>query len=224
MQPRPVSFQIGPWRIPAQAVLAPMVGVTDRPFAYCAALRGRASRFGNAHADQRLWHTTKSRQRMNTKANQNRAWCSSPAMIRNSSQRRACQRGSGRADHRYQHGLSGEEVYGKLCGSALLGDPCWSDASLRQLGCRNVPVTVKIRTGIDRMHLNSTANTRIAAESAYAPLQCTAARARISHEGAAEYEPFVKCVLRPRFPSSRMAILTTRKKLQQCLNSRALQQ
>ena len=61
-----MSFHIGPWLIPARAVLAPMAGVTDRPF------RILCRRFGAGlaasemiTADQRLWHTTKTRQRMN---------------------------------------------------------------------------------------------------------------------------------------------------------------
>jgi tRNA-dihydrouridine synthase B len=61
-----VSFHIGRWQIPARTVLAPMAGVTDRPF------RILCRRFGAGlaasemiTADQRLWHTVKSRQRMN---------------------------------------------------------------------------------------------------------------------------------------------------------------
>ena len=61
-----MSFHIGRWLIPTRAVLAPMAGVTDRPF------RILCRRFGAGlaasemiTADQRLWHTVKSRQRMN---------------------------------------------------------------------------------------------------------------------------------------------------------------
>ncbi len=60
-----MSFSIGPWKIPARAVLAPMAGVTDRPF------RILCRRFGAGLAasemitsNQRLLHTVKSRQRM----------------------------------------------------------------------------------------------------------------------------------------------------------------
>src|SRR5580692_12599291 len=58
-------MQIGPWTLPAHAVLAPMAGVTDRPF------RILARRFGAGLAasemitsDTSLWHTPKSRHRL----------------------------------------------------------------------------------------------------------------------------------------------------------------
>ena len=59
-------FRIGRWEVHEPAVLAPMAGVTDRPF------RMLARRFGAGLAasemitsDQRLWNSRKSRQRMN---------------------------------------------------------------------------------------------------------------------------------------------------------------
>ena len=61
-----MSFSIGPWDLTARTVLAPMAGVTDRPF------RILCRKFGAGLAisemitsDQRLWDTVKSRQRMN---------------------------------------------------------------------------------------------------------------------------------------------------------------
>ncbi|HXS31380.1 MAG TPA: tRNA-dihydrouridine synthase, partial [Steroidobacteraceae bacterium] len=62
----PEGYSIGPWRIASRTVLAPMAGVTDRPF------RVLCRRFGAGlapsemiTADQSLWHTTKTRSRMN---------------------------------------------------------------------------------------------------------------------------------------------------------------
>ena len=61
------GYRIGPWEIGSRTVLAPMAGVTDRPF------RVLCRRFGAGLApsemitsDQRLWHTAKTRSRMNS--------------------------------------------------------------------------------------------------------------------------------------------------------------
>ena len=67
--PRPqcsaLSLRIGRYTLTARSVLAPMAGVTDRPF------RQLCRRFGAAlapaemlSADQRLWNSAKSRRRM----------------------------------------------------------------------------------------------------------------------------------------------------------------
>ncbi|NDB24364.1 MAG: hypothetical protein EB021_02810, partial [Gammaproteobacteria bacterium] len=60
------GFRIGPWQIVAPAVLAPMAGVTDRPFRILARQQGAALAASEMiTADTRLWNSRKSRQRMN---------------------------------------------------------------------------------------------------------------------------------------------------------------
>ena len=55
-------MRIGRWEITSQAVLAPMAGVTDRPFRIlCRSLGAGLAASEMLIADQRLWHTTKSR-------------------------------------------------------------------------------------------------------------------------------------------------------------------
>ncbi len=63
--PNPRAVKIGPHTLPSNVVLAPMAGVTDRPF------RILCRRFGAGlaasemlTADVRLWDTPKSRRRM----------------------------------------------------------------------------------------------------------------------------------------------------------------
>ena len=60
-----MSVKIGPYTLPSNVLLAPMAGVTDRPF------RILCRRFGAGlaasemlSADVRLWDTPKSRRRM----------------------------------------------------------------------------------------------------------------------------------------------------------------
>ena len=80
-----MNLAIGPWQLPGRAVLAPMAGVTDRPF------RILCRRFGAALApsemitsDQRLWHTAKSRQRLNHEGEPE------PRMVQLAGTRRRC--------------------------------------------------------------------------------------------------------------------------------------
>ena len=60
------AFQIGRWNIKAPAVLAPMAGITDRPFRILARRLGAAMAASEMiTSDTRLWSSRKSRQRMN---------------------------------------------------------------------------------------------------------------------------------------------------------------
>ncbi len=59
-------LSIGPWKLSARTVLAPMAGVTDRPFRILCRQFGAGLAISEMiTSDQRLWDTIKSRQRMN---------------------------------------------------------------------------------------------------------------------------------------------------------------
>ncbi len=60
-----MPVQIGPFALPSTVVLAPMAGVTDRPFrVLCRRLGAGLAASEMISADTRLWHTSKSRHRM----------------------------------------------------------------------------------------------------------------------------------------------------------------
>ncbi len=198
-----MSFQIGPWRIPALAVLAPMAGVTDRPF------RILCRRFGAGLAasemitsDQRLWHTAKSRQRMNHEGEPEprvvQLAGNDPVQLADAA-RANVDLGAQIID--INMGCPAKKVYGKLCGSALLGDPALVGRLLGAVvGAVNVPVTVKIRTGIDRQHVNGVEISRIATE---AGVQAIAVHGRTRadfYEGEAEYATIREIAARARIP------------------------
>jgi tRNA-dihydrouridine synthase B len=186
-----MSFAIGPWTIPARALLAPMAGVTDRPF------RILCRRFGAGlaasemiTADQRLWHTTKSRQRMNHEGEPE------PRVVQLAGNDPAQLAAAARANVDLgaqiidiNLGCPAKKVYGKLCGSALLGDPLLVgrilDAVVRAV---DVPVTVKIRTGIDRAHINAVEISRVATEAGVRAIAVHGRTRADFYEGAAEYD------------------------------------
>jgi tRNA-dihydrouridine synthase B len=186
-----VSFSIGPWLIGARTVLAPMAGVTDRPF------RILCRRFGAGlaasemiTADQSLWHTTKSRQRMNHEGEPE------PRMVQLAGNDPAQLAAAARANVDLgaqiidiNMGCPAKKVYGKQCGSALLGDPPLVGKILEAVvAAVNVPVTVKIRTGIDRAHINAPEISRIAALSGVRAIAVHGRTRADFYEGEAEYE------------------------------------
>jgi tRNA-dihydrouridine synthase B len=168
-----------------------MAGVTDRPF------RILCRRFGAGLAasemitsDQRLWHTAKSRQRMNHEGEPEprvvQLAGNDPVQLAEAA-RANVDLGAQIID--INMGCPAKKVYGKLCGSALLGDPQLVGRILATVvDAVNVPVTVKIRTGIDRQHVNAVEISRIATESGIRAIAIHGRTRADFYAGDAEYE------------------------------------
>ncbi len=186
-----MSYRVGPWQIDAPAVLAPMAGVTDRPF------RVLCRRFGAGLAasemitsDQSLWHTRKTRSRMNHEGEPEprvvQLAGNDPQQLADAA-RANVDLGAQIID--INMGCPAKKVYGKLCGSALLGDEKLVgellDSVVRAV---DVPVTVKIRTGIDRTHVNALQISRIATQAGVRAIAVHGRTRADFYEGAAEYE------------------------------------
>ncbi|HMA11662.1 MAG TPA: tRNA dihydrouridine synthase DusB [Steroidobacteraceae bacterium] len=198
-----MSFSIGPWRIDASTVLAPMAGVTDRPF------RILCRRFGAGlaasemiTADQRLWHTTKTRQRMNHEGEPEprvvQLAGNDPQQLADAA-RANVDMGAQIID--INMGCPAKKVYGKLCGSALLGDePLVARILEAVVRAVTVPVTVKIRTGIDRAHVNAGQISRIAAESGIRAIAVHGRTRADFYEGEAEYDTIRGICAEARIP------------------------
>ena len=187
----PEGYSIGPWRIASRTVLAPMAGVTDRPF------RVLCRRFGAGlapsemiTADQSLWHTTKTRSRMNHEGEPE------PRVVQlaGNDPRQLADAARANVDLGAQiidinMGCPAKKVYGKLCGSALLGDEALVGRILEHVvQSVAVPVTVKIRTGIDRSNVNALQISRIAAQSGVRAIAVHGRTRADFYEGQAEYD------------------------------------
>jgi tRNA-dihydrouridine synthase B len=182
---------IGRWLIEQPAVLAPMAGVTDRPFrVLCRSFGAGLAASEMITSDQSLWHTSKSRKRMDHTGEPEprvvQLAGNDPQQLADAA-RANVQLGAQIID--INMGCPAKKVYGKMCGSALLGDEALVgqllDAVVRAV---DVPVTVKIRTGIDRAHVNGA---RIANIAAHAGVRSIAVHGRTRadfYEGEAEYE------------------------------------
>ena len=153
-----MSLRIGPYALAGRALLAPMAGVTDRPF------RQLCRRFGAAlapaemlSADQRLWSSSKSQRRMNHDGEPEprvvQLVGSEPEVLAQAA-RTNVDLGAQIID--INMGCPAKKVCQREAGSALLADEnlvaCILDTVTRAV---SVPVTLKIRTGTDRMHRNA---------------------------------------------------------------------
>lgn len=185
------GFSIGKWLIPARTVLAPMAGVTDRPF------RILCRKFGAGLAisemitsDQRLWGTTKSRQRMNHDGEPEpravQLAGNDPAQLADAA-RANVDLGAQIID--INMGCPAKKVFGNHCGSALLGDESLVGRILEAVvRAVDVPVTVKIRTGLDRAQVNATRISRIAAGAGVHAISVHGRTRADFYQGEAEYE------------------------------------
>ncbi len=187
---KPVSFSIGPWQIPARALLAPMAGVTDRPFRIlCRQFGAGLAASEMITADQRPVAHRKTRQRMNHEGEPE------PRVVQlaGNDPRQLADAARANVDLGAQIidinlGCPAKKVYGKLCGSALLGDPLLAGRLLEAVvAAVTVPVTVKIRTGIDRAHINAVEISRIAAAAGVSAIAVHGRTRMDFYEGEAEY-------------------------------------
>lgn len=198
-----MSFRIGRWEIAARAVLAPMAGVTDRPF------RILCRRFGAGlapsemiTADQRLWHTAKSRQRMNHEGEPE------PRMVQLAGNDPVQLAEAARANVDLgaqiidiNMGCPAKKVFGKACGSALLGDPPLVGRILAAVvKAVDVPVTVKIRLGVDREHVNAIEISRIATDAGVRAIAVHGRTRADFYSGHAEYETIRAIAAEARVP------------------------
>jgi tRNA-dihydrouridine synthase B len=186
-----MSVQIGPYVLPSAVVLAPMAGVTDRPFRIlCRGFGAGLAASEMISADTRLWNTSKSRHRMNHEGEPE------PRVVQlaGADPQALAQAARMNVDLGAQiidinMGCPAKKVCGKLCGSALLTDEALVARILEAVvRAVDVPVTLKIRTGWDREHRNGVNIACIAQASGIAALAVHGRTRADFYEGAAEYD------------------------------------
>ncbi len=183
-------MRIGPFTLTAPLALAPMAGVTDRPFRLlCRSLGAGIAASEMVTADVRLWHTAKSRHRMDHRGEPEprvvQIAGGEPAMMAEAARRNA-ELGAQIID--INMGCPAKKVCNRAAGSALLRDESLVaailDAVVRAV---DVPVTLKIRTGWDTEHRNGPRIARLA-ESLGVQALAVHGRTRADHyQGPAEY-------------------------------------
>jgi tRNA-dihydrouridine synthase B len=184
-------IKIGPYVLPSSVVLAPMAGVTDRPFRIlCRKLGAGLAASEMLTSDTRLWNTPKSRFRMSHEGEPEprvvQLAGADPDVLAEAARLNVDQ-GAQIID--LNMGCPAKKVCGKLCGSALLKDESLVARILETVvRAVNVPVTLKIRTGWDQEHRNGVSIARIAESSGIQALAVHGRTRADFYDGAAEYE------------------------------------
>ena len=197
-------MQIGPYTLPNALFVAPMAGVTDRPF------RQLCRQFGAGYAVSEmvtsrkdLWHTLKTSRRANHDGEPGpiavQIAGTEPAMMAEAAAYNI-ERGAQIID--INMGCPAKKVCNKWAGSALMQDETLAlqiiEAVVAASEPHGVPVTLKMRTGWCQSHKNALSIAR-AAEQAGVQMVTVHGRTREQgYKGEAEYDTIaaVKAALR----------------------------
>lgn len=185
------AMRIGPYSIDPPVVLAPMAGVTDKPFRQlCKRLGAGLAVSEMTTADPRLWHTRKSLQRMDH--------ADEPApisvQIAGYDPQMLAEAARFNVDHGAQlvdinMGCPAKKVCNVYSGSALLQDEALVGRIVEAVvKAVDVPVTLKIRTGWNRDNRNGVRIARIAEDAGIAALAVHGRTRADLYNGEAEYE------------------------------------
>lgn len=196
-------MQIGPYRIDPPVVLAPMAGVTDKPFRLlCKRLGAGLAVSEMTTADPRLWQTRKSLKRMDHEGEPEPVSVQiagyDPAMLAEAARFNVA---NGAQIVDINMGCPAKKVCNVWAGSALLQDePLVARIVKAVVDAVDVPVTLKIRTGWDRQHKNALTIARIAEDNGIAALAVHGRTRADKYEGEAEYETIAAVKAAVRIP------------------------
>lgn len=188
-------MQIGPYSFAAPVVaLAPMAGVTDRPFrALCRRMGASFAATEMVSADQRLWDSPKSRHRLD------HAGEGDPVIVQIAGGEPGMIAAAARANVDLgaqvidiNMGCPAKKVCNRAAGSALLRDEALVASILAAVvGAMTplgVPVTLKMRTGWSPEHRNALRIAAIAADAGIAAIAVHGRTRACGYGGNAEYD------------------------------------
>lgn len=185
------SFRIGPHEIAPRVILAPMAGVTDKPFrVLCKRLGAGLCVSEMTTSDPRFWNTAKSRHRMDHDGE--------PAPISVQIAGTVPEVMADAARYNVDHGAQiidinmgcpAKKVCNAWAGSALMREPELVARILEAVvKAVDVPVTLKIRTGWAAGQRNALQIARIAQDAGVAALAVHGRTRDQQYTGVAEYD------------------------------------
>ena len=184
-------MKIGPYQLPNQLILAPMAGVTDRPF------RNLCMRMGAGMAvsemvtsNKQLWHTRKTRLRLDHSGEQQPR----SVQIAGTDPLQMAEAAKFNVDRGAQiidinMGCPAKKVCNVMAGSALMKNESLVAQILDAVvNAVDVPVTLKTRTGWDPENKNAVAIAGIAESAGIQALAVHGRTRTCGYQGEAEYQ------------------------------------
>jgi tRNA-dihydrouridine synthase B len=215
-------MRIGPHTLRNNLIVAPMAGVTDRPF------RQLCKRFGAGMAvsemvtsNSLLYGSAKTQRRANHEGEVEPVSVqiagADPAMMAEAARYNA-ERGAAIID--INMGCPAKKVCNVMAGSALLQDEPLVGRILEAVvkAVPDTPVTLKIRTGWDRSHRNALNVLRIAQESGIQALAIHGRTRACGYTGEAEYDTIKAVKAEARIPVIANGDITSPEKAKQVLD------
>lgn len=192
-----MSFSIGPYKIDAPVLLAPMAGITDLPLRQAARKWGAALTYSEMLTSQTsLWTSSKSK----TRLPQSEDPLPRPVQIAGYDAQMladaaiACEQlGAGMID--INMGCPAKKVCKRAAGSALLQDEALVEDILNTVvNAVSVPVTLKTRTGWSTETKNGLRIAKIAEQAGIQALTVHGRTRACKFSGQAEYDTIAKIV------------------------------
>ena len=196
-------MHIGPYQLRNNVFVAPMAGVTDRPFRQlCKELGAGYAVSEMAASNPRVMASVKTARRINHEGEMEpkavQIAGADPVMVAEAA-RFNVDRGAQIID--INMGCPVKKVCNNWCGSALLRDEILVARLLQAVvSAVDVPVTLKFRTGWDRQTKNALTIARIAQESGIAMLTLHGRTRADGYSGEAEYDTIAAVKAASRLP------------------------
>ena len=196
-------MQIGPYHISNRLVVAPMAGVTDRPFRQlCKRLGAGMAVSEMVTSNSLLWGSEKTRRRANhdgeTDPKSVQIAGAEPAMMAEAARHNA---DNGAQIIDINMGCPAKKVCNVMAGSALLqNESLVAEILAAVVDAVDIPVTLKIRTGWDRDNRNAVNIARIAEQAGIQALAIHGRTRADAYKGDAEYDTIAEVKSRITIP------------------------
>ncbi|MFA7094989.1 MAG: tRNA dihydrouridine synthase DusB [Gammaproteobacteria bacterium] len=214
-------MQIGPYKLANNLVLAPMAGVTDRPFRQlCRNLGAGLAVSEMVSSNSLLWGSEKTKRRADHRGEDEPR----SVQIVGADPKLMAEAARYNADNGAQiidinMGCPAKKICNVMAGSALLQDESLVARILEAVvRAVDIPVTLKIRTGWDRNHRNGTTIARIAEESGIQALAVHGRTRACGYSGEAEYDTIKAIKETVRIPVIANGDITTPEKAKHVLD------
>ena len=213
-------LRIGPHQLKNNLIVAPMAGVTDRPFRQLCKTMGAGMAVSEMVASNSLlWGSEKTKRRANHDGEVDpisvQIAGADPQMLADAARYNVDQ-GAQIID--INMGCPAKKICNVMAGSALLKDePLVARILKAVVSAVDVPVTLKIRTGWDRDHRNALMVARIAESSGIQALAIHGRTRACGYTGEAEYDTIAAVKAEIRIPVIANGDITTPERVKQVL-------